>query len=353
MATMKFLEPGGPRRIWQPPECPFPIESSAAALDLIRVVATDAFFSIPHGGAEIGGVLCGTRKEGRVLILAARPLECEHAFGPTFTLSDVDHGRLRALLDEGCRDLRAEGMEPVGWYHSHTRSEIFLSAQDVEIHNRYFPSPSDVALVVRPHRTQPMRAGFFFRQAGGTMHADSTYGEFVLAGPAPRPAEPTPESTKDLVAYPAHCPAPPDPVSVPKQSTPWLWWAATVLVLLSSAVFYQSDWLRVPPPAAPPSVSLMAYDLDGQLQIHWDRQAEPIRSATSGTLEIKDGDARTVVTLESQRLRNGTVSYARAGSRVDLCLTLEQPGRPKFEECTTFVGRPPAALTMRPRERRP
>jgi hypothetical protein len=295
----------------------------------------DAFFSIPHGGAEIGGVLCGTHNVGRVRILAARPLECEHAFGPTFTLSDADQGRLRALLDEGCRDLRAQGMEPVGWYHSHTRSDIFLSAQDLEIHNRYFTNPWDVALVVRPHRTQPLRAGFFFREPGGAIHADSTYGEFVLAGSAARPgessepAEPTPEKAAVRATD-----------NQPKQSTTWLWWAATVLVLLSSVVFYQSDWLRTPPPPAPPSVSLMAYDLDGQLQIHWDREAELIRSATSGTLEIKDGTARTVVALESQRLRNGTVSYARAGSRVDLRLMLEQPGRPKFEECTTFIGRP-------------
>jgi proteasome lid subunit RPN8/RPN11 len=316
--------------IWQPPQCPFPIEWSAAALDPIRIAATDAFFSIPHGGAEIGGVLFGTRKEGRVLILAARPLECEHAFGPTFILSDADHGRLRALLDEGCRDLRAQGVEAVGWYHSHTRSEIFLSAQDIEIHNRYFPNPWEVALVVRPHRTRPMRAGFFFREAGGAIHADSTYGEFVLTAPAARSAEPPPESTVAVSI----------PDNPPKQSLPWPWWVATVLVLALSTVFYQSDWLRPPPPPAPPSISLMAYDIDGQLQIHWDRQAAPIRSATSGTLEIKDGAALTVVTLESQRLRNGTVSYARAGSRVDLRLTLEQPGHPKFEECTTFVGHP-------------
>ena len=39
---------------WSVPECPFTIESSARVLDDIRLAVTDAFFSLPRGGAEIG-----------------------------------------------------------------------------------------------------------------------------------------------------------------------------------------------------------------------------------------------------------------------------------------------------------
>lgn len=342
------LDPDRCDQTWRVPECPFPIEWSAAVLDQIRAAVVDAFFSLPHGGVEIGGVLCGTRSDGQVRILAARPLECEHALGPTFTLSDNDHARFRALLEEGCRDLRAQGMEPLGWYHSHTRSEIFMSPQDVEIHNRYFPDPWHVALVVRPHLMQPVRAGFFFREADGSIHAEASYREFVLepvpeeapAVPSPTPGGARPAGETACPTVPAADTAQPEP---PKRSWQWLWWVATVLVLIPSAVLFKSDWMGPSPHDPPPSVSLMAYDLDGQLQIRWDRAAEPIRSAEGGTLEITDGATKTVVKLEKQRLRSGTVSYTRAGARVDLRLALDQPGGQRFEEFTTFLGGQPAA----------
>jgi len=169
-----------PAEAWRVPECPFPIEWSAAVMEEIRVAVAEAFFSLPHGGAEIGGVLFGTHTGGVVRILAARSLACDHALGPAFKLSGSDHARLAALLEHGCDDLRAQGWEPVGWYHSHTRSEILLSAGDLEIYNHYFPDPWHVALVVRPHAMRPMRAGFFFREAGGSVHADSSYGEILV-----------------------------------------------------------------------------------------------------------------------------------------------------------------------------
>jgi proteasome lid subunit RPN8/RPN11 len=328
---------------WQVPECPFPIEWSAAALEEIRAAAMDAFFSIPHGGAEIGGVLWGTRAGGRVRILAAQPVECEHARGPTFTLSAKDHGRLAALLEEDGQALRAQGWEPVGWYHSHTRSEILLSAQDVEIHNRYFPDPWHVALVLRPHAMQPMRAGFFFREANGSIQADSSYREFLLqparepvveqavsAAIASRPPEPDLERAPPAVG----------PVAMPpaKRSHLWHLWVAIALGLAAGLLGLNIDWTRAFAADRAPSVSLMAYDIDGQLQIRWNWAAEQIQAAEAGTLEIADGATHTVVALEKQRLRSGTVSYARIGARVDVRLALRQPGGKVREEFTSFLG---------------
>jgi len=103
--------------------------------------------------------------------------------------------------------------------------------------------------------------------------------------------------------------------------------------------FFKDDWARVLAAGQSPCVSLMAYDLNGQLQIHWDWAAGPIRSAEAGTVEITDGAIRTVVALEKQRLRSGTVSYARVGARVDVRLALRQPGGKVCEAFTTFLGR--------------
>lgn len=180
-------------RTWSVPECPFTIEYSLRALDDIRLVVMDAFFSLPRGGAEIGGVLLGRQTAERVTIEDYLPLECEHAFGPSFTLSPPDEGRLKELLAQA----RTGELQAVGWYHSHTRSEIFLSDADQAIHLRYFPEAWQIALVLKPHTFQPMRAGFFFRNPDGTMQCAATLKEFTLepqpmrtvpAGMPPAPA---------------------------------------------------------------------------------------------------------------------------------------------------------------------
>jgi proteasome lid subunit RPN8/RPN11 len=320
------------------------IDSSETVLEEIRLAAMDGFFSLRHGGAEIGGVLFGTQEAGRVCILAHRPLECEHALGPGFTLSPKDHASLTALLGEGCRELRTQGLEPVGWYHSHTRSEISLSPQDLEIHDRHFPEPWQVALVVRPHAMQPMRAVFFCRAANGTMIAESGFREYLLPPAAPAPVESAPLAD---IPLPAFLSPPP-----PRRSRQWPWCTAIVLAL-GAAVFvlaalftFNATWMPALAhelgPAEPPSVSLVAYDLGWQLQIRWDRAAEPVRAARAGTLEIVDAGATTVVALDRRRLLSGTFSYARQSGRVDIRLALDQPNGKKFEEFTGFLGAPPA-----------
>src|ERR1022692_990785 len=163
---------------WSVPECPFTIETAARVLDDIRLAVTDAFFSLPRGGAEIGGVLLGRFEDGRLVTSGYDPFDCEHAYGAPFVLSPPDQGRLTEVLS--AHPNPAAGSRPLGWYHSPTRSEIFLSEADLEIHNRFFPEPWQVALVMKPHTFQPARIGFFFRQADGSIHAAASYREDTL-----------------------------------------------------------------------------------------------------------------------------------------------------------------------------
>jgi proteasome lid subunit RPN8/RPN11 len=167
-----------PANIWSVPECPFQIEASPRVLDDIRLSVVDAFFSLPRGGAEIGGILLGNFRSGRLTITGYAGLDCEHAYGPSFTLSPPDEARLKTLLAQHSGG--PDGMRPVGWYHSHTRSEIFLSEADLKIHNQYFPESWQVALVIKPHTFQPARIGYFFREAAGAIHATASYREITL-----------------------------------------------------------------------------------------------------------------------------------------------------------------------------
>jgi proteasome lid subunit RPN8/RPN11 len=379
---------------WSAPECPFTIGYSPRALDDIRLAVVDAFFSLPRGGAEIGGILCGSWDGKRLTITDYAALDCEHAFGPSFALSPRDETQLAALLAASA----GKGVWPVGWYHSHTRSEIFLSDADQQIHRRFFPDPWQVALVLKPHTFHPARAGFFFRDAGGGIHAEASYGEFVLAplavtaAPSGAPIKVEPEPAPETAPDPSPDPVPeptlisqsdPNPASPALAAQPkeraereeplaapphpeflnvpagtarrWPMVVAAVLLAccaLGAAAYWKRGlWLphvmamaqqRAPAPVAPPPLGLNTIDSDGQLQIRWDRNSAAVLRATGGILSIgAGGPSRQEIPLDKAHLLSGVFTFARQTERVDVSLGLTQPdGRPS-REVTMFVGKLP------------
>ena len=383
---------------WIAPQCPFRIEYSARVLDDIRLAVVDAFFSLPRGGAEIGGILLGQHDDDRVSITGFEPLDCEHAMGPSFTLSPRDQARLAEITAAATRN--PPHRQPVGWYHSHTRSEIFLSDADQELHNRYFPEPWQVALVLKPHTFEPTRAGFFFREPDGSIHGATSYQEFrldplplrpgsgngsaaahrgtqvaalELPAPDPPPAPPakgkgrvpiTREVVTDpLVGSPNGQPAPTETseLDVPdfgqmKQERTWRGFKAVAILaigLAAGGVGYQTRqyWLpqvltkaRAVLPKEPNSyVSLSVSDDNGQLKIQWDRNAAAVRNALEATLQIIDGNtAPQAVRLDSAHLASGGFTYARQNERVDVTMIATEPDGAIVKEQTSFLGKLPA-----------
>ncbi|HTS61957.1 MAG TPA: hypothetical protein VMH28_08020 [Candidatus Acidoferrales bacterium] len=386
---------------WSAPECPFTVEYSARVLDDIRLAVTDAFFSLPRGGAEIGGILLGTFANSRLSILGHAPLECEHAFGPSFTISVNDEARLKELL--ATAPGRFPAMEVVGWYHSHTRSGIFLSESDLEVHNQFFPKPWQVALILKPHTFEPTRIGFFFRETDGSIHCVASYREDVLeAQPLhyvvpdtppfpvlemPRPrgatrprahrilnqveleltAEPVAASDEPPAAQQPVPPSDPAPAAVSEPPVPHflndaqpppkrrkakgLVAAAITLCAIGAAIETRELWIpklltvaQPGPAAAPPSMGLHASDHDGQLEIDWDRTSVGIRQATGGVLEITDGGPPPrSIRLDPAHLQTGTFTYGRQGEKVDVRLIVRRPDGQEWREVTTFLGKLPAA----------
>lgn len=97
-------------------------------------------------------------------------------------------------------------MVPVGWYHSHTRSDLRLSEEDLDLHREFFPKRWQVCLILRPERARPLRAGFFVREADGSLKTGPSRLEFTpeashrFKGFVSRqalPAEPAPASGGD------------------------------------------------------------------------------------------------------------------------------------------------------------
>jgi proteasome lid subunit RPN8/RPN11 len=180
--------PGSPSRTWSFPQCSFLMECSSSVLEQIRL-EVEGGRNLPHGERETGGVLFGVHEPDRIRILECKPLQCEYAMGPGFVLSEKDERRLAQLITGADTAPDLNGLEALGWYHSHIRSRIFLSERDRQIHVRYFAAPYQIALVVHPGSDGQARAGFFFLEPSGDMRTESSYEEFTL-GTAPPAAAP-------------------------------------------------------------------------------------------------------------------------------------------------------------------
>ncbi len=346
------------RGSWMVQGHPVRIEYSSALIEEICTAAIEGLWRMRRGGVEVGGVLFGTHRGQQVHILAFRPMACEHACGPSFTVSEKDLRGLEELLEAARHDGTLRGLEPVGWYHSHTRSEIFLSAEDLDFYYRYFPEPWQVAMVIRPAQFGPSRVGFFFREADGSVRSEASYLEFSVKprrrSAPPPPAErreglpagaaPAPVLTAGREAWPApaETPEPTPPPSFAlvehKSSPKWVWLLLALFMAVAAAGYgVRTYWAR----PSGQALSLKVMDMDGQLLIEWDRTARPVQEARGAVFEILDGSERQVVEMDGERLREGSITYARRTDRVDVHFRVERPGAQPVHEFLRFLGQPP------------
>src|SRR5512143_3117078 len=163
---------------WNAPASPVTIEYSLVVIEEIRHEVAEGFQKLSRGGIEVGGLLYGVHEGRTVRIMAIRPAACEHAAGPAFRLSERDRAALREQLRTDRDDPRLAGLVCLGWYVSHTRSEITLTESDQEIFSTYFGLPWQITLAVRPSRGGNMRDGFFVRQQDGTLQTAQSLLEF-------------------------------------------------------------------------------------------------------------------------------------------------------------------------------
>ncbi len=324
--------------VWAVDEHPLRIEYSIPVLASICAEAVDGLYKFRHGGLEVGGVLFGRLSSEVVRIEAFRPIECEHAFGPRFVLSDRDRAALRDLIDSAREDPELRGLAAAGWYHSHTRSGIALSPLDMDIYDRHFPHRLQVALVVRPDQFGPARAGFFVREPDNSVETEASYQEFMILpqrgqraaperhiapqsdpvveresqrpapeapapafsaefeapsispelGPMEEPDEAQVEETSaaaQSVSQPFEFAKPdgePQPSPLPSfaraetaASRKWVWWAVAGLCVAALGIGVER-YYALSGPQQP--LSLWVADVGGQLMIEWDRTSRPVRS---------------------------------------------------------------------------
>jgi proteasome lid subunit RPN8/RPN11 len=328
---------------WRHARCPFAIECARTALEHVRRHVLEGFYSMPRGGAEAGGVLFGRRVENRVRIMAARPAVCEHAFGPTFTLSIRDEAALQQLLDSaGKGDLA--GLQVVGWYHSHTRTDLHLSDHDMDIWKRYFPQPWQVALVLRPAGVGLMRGAYFFREPDGSVRQHAPYAEFEIYPlqedvpenafhsyqPEAPPAYPPilePQHSSAPAFHMKLQTAPPRFLIREVSNSPRRYWAALILAAAAGGAAYVAGdyWEQIAPLWRKPAVNMRMEKDRESLVIRWNPDAGAVENATGATLRIEDGDTTSAVTLDRGLLRRGMREYKPVSGNVLVRLILRQP----------------------------
>lgn len=162
------------------------IEYAQPVIRTIRNLALEAL--LPQDGLETAGVLFGTVERGCVKVLDFRPIHCEHSQGLRFALSERDRVGMVALLDSP-RDAGLLGLQPVGWYRTHARSGWHLSAEDLELHNRFFPERHQFAMLLRSAELPPIRVGMFARDDNRSLGSEFSCHELTIDSTQPeRPA---------------------------------------------------------------------------------------------------------------------------------------------------------------------
>jgi proteasome lid subunit RPN8/RPN11 len=242
---------------WSAPGSPA-IGIRRRVMEGIHQEISEVFAAVPRRGAETGGILLGTRDGDSLVVEDFEPVPCEHRFGPSYRLSDVDREALAESL-EWFRARAQPGLTVLGYYRSHTQPDFALNEEDEDLTRTHFADPENVVLLIKPSRMGATVADFFIRRDGHAEEA-STPVPFPFTGigvaapvswPSPRPR---------LVA---------EPERPPRNLRVW-YVAAIVLGMALGALGYLSlqplhrdakaaqvpgqSVPRVPPPATPAAV---------------------------------------------------------------------------------------------------
>ncbi|MCP5112382.1 MAG: hypothetical protein GY953_16275 [bacterium] len=346
---------------WQVPGKPVTVEIDLDVVDRLEGEMMRAFGSVPRRGVEIGGILLGTAAAGEpitVRIEDYEPVLSKHERGPSYILAGEDVDRFEEAL-ERWRPAPGRKMCAIGYFRSHTRKELRLNPEDLELLSRYFPDDSAVALIVKPFATRAPVAGVFTREEG-TIQNESSYQEFPfrrreLGGngrQAHNHKEPAlgngiaalenvlKESGKQGpqgLDPPAGGDAeeiqeeqPPEPESKATRSVRlrggWVWVPLSVMFLLVGTVLGFQVALSVrsqitPGPTQDPyALHLSATPSSDSVHVRWDRSAPAIRQAVRGVLLIAENGNQKAVDLDIGHLHNGSVIYRRVSGDVDFRL---------------------------------
>jgi proteasome lid subunit RPN8/RPN11 len=348
---------------WSTPEIGLTIEYPFEVMEEIRTAVCDGHQRLAHGGLEVGGVLFGTRRDTSIRLLTWRPIFCEHALGPSLRLSTRDRAELARLLEVAKSDPDLRGLNSLGWFVSHTRSNLSLSTADVEIYDNFFPALWQVTLILQPTDAGPTRAGFFGRETDGSLRMESSYLEFEV-----EPLKFLKETSQRELVKPslAKGAIPSEPSSsfgseaklepssiserkrLPIQVRPtvrerWIWETALSLALVIIGLLLKDRYLSPPDHSSFP---FRVYDAGDSVRVEWDSNSALIRSARLAVLDIKDGNEKKRFALSDEQLHDGNMKYVRKSDDLEMRMSVFPGKQAGIQQFVRLVN-PQAASSVK------
>ena len=338
--------------VWEVPGQPVVVQLRLEVVDRLAAEVMRGFGSVPKRGAELGGFLIGTIRPGVPAIVRIddfEPVACEYRRGPSYQFTEEDG----VALEDGWRRFQP-GVSPsayaVGYFRSHTRDGFSLAPEDLELLDRFLPSPAHVALLIKPYATKVSVGGFFVREHGEFPEATplefplrrrellgedparrrslaegrmERYGraDIAVSGEPPPPefdfadSETAPETDDEPVSIASRLPR------------GWVWLPVIFLfMLLGGALGYELARTMGARAAATAvqdfSLSLSVKKSGDNLRVSWSRLSPAVRSAQRGLLEIDDGGYTRPVTLDAAQLQNGSLIYRSVSNSVRFRMTV-------------------------------
>ncbi|MBV9081032.1 MAG: hypothetical protein JOZ62_00020 [Acidobacteriaceae bacterium] len=200
---------------WTQPGTSLAVSYPVALFHEIDFLVNEGYRRIPHGGIEVGGLVFGRVEEDAVRIQAFRMIECEHAAGPSFILSERDVAALGEQIAKAAGDPELEGLEAIGWFIAHTRSPLIMNDREASLFDAIFPGASKLTLLVKPERFKPTLFAFLVRGESGAMLRDGTQHAFIL--PLPGRAGRGADEVRRETEMPRNAPQMPSPVIPPRE----------------------------------------------------------------------------------------------------------------------------------------
>jgi hypothetical protein len=342
--------------VWEVPGQSVVVHVRLDVVDRLAAEVMRGFGSVPKRGAEVGGFLIGTIRPGVPAIVRIddfEPVACEYRRGPSYLFTEEDG----VALEDGWRRLQpsvSPSAYAVGYFRSHTRDGFSLALEDLELLDRLFPGPAQVALLIKPYATKVSVGGFFIREHGE--FPESTPLEFPLRRrellgeePAPRrplaegrmkrrgersagaaiaaPEEP-PQTAFRFAGYEPAMLRDTEPASArSRMPRGWMWFPVIFLfMLLGGALGYElavTFGARAAAIAVQDlSLSLSVKKSGDNLRLSWSRRSPAVRYAQRGLLEIDDGGYTRPVALDAAQLQNGSLIYRSVSNSVRFRMTV-------------------------------
>ena len=331
------------------------IRYDVATLNKIHRTALDRFLSIPRGGLEIGGLLFGRVRNDCVEILSAEDFPIEYLSGPSFVLSERDEASLAERLSVATPGVDGESLEIIGWWHSHTRTDVGLTTEDIRVHRKFFHQAAQVAVIIKPFKFDPSQVAVY---RPGDAHGNVPCSLFSVGRSSLRSTA-APDLKQKLTAVAGSVESVPlqitpviEPASTPATTTRGarrrlIAAGAMVLLIVCLLVWRYSMQPREQASVATGDPFQLSISGTGsELTIRWDDSSNILSSAQSAELIIVDGPDATRVALGVDSLRSATLSYARRTSKVEVRLRARARTNELIESVAHYVG--PAPTESRP-----